>query len=491
MENKDVLPNIIYAEVPVKSSDISLFEKSASIITTTNIEKLLSSQEKIFSTAHYLRIEGFQVLQIGEISISIAGKPALYKKVFKTDILPTEVPVIKGGHKETTSTFFDSPDTDILGLVPTNKSNLKNIIPEGLALTTPVQYLSNNTNNIAISHLPPTKTYWHLKVPDDVSSGMNSSSAHRAGFTGRGIRIVMTDTGFWKHPYFTKRAYHINPTVLGPGTENPLHDEVGHGTAECANIFAVAPDVEFTMVKQQLGTNITPSAIGAIKSAIAIKPDVITCSWGTRTYPTPLTAAERVLSAEIANAVRHEIIVVFSAGNGHYGFPGEHPDVISVGGVYMDKEGGLQATPYASAFKSRIFADRNCPDVCGLVGLPPKAAYIMLPLEPGCSIDVELSGGNHPNNDETGNDDGWACISGTSAAAPQIAGICALMKQANPRITPVQAKQIIQDSARDVTEGQSGADGPSAGPGPDLATGSGLADAFQAVLASLKRGELR
>jgi subtilisin family serine protease len=36
--------------------------------------------------------------------------------------------------------------------------------------------------------------------------------------------------------------------------------------------------------------------------------------------------------------------------------------------------------------------------------------------------------------------DGWARFSGTSAAAPQIAAVCALMLQKNPQLTPQQIK---------------------------------------------------
>ena len=41
-----------------------------------------------------------------------------------------------------------------------------------------------------------------------------------------------------------------------------------------------------------------------------------------------------------------------------------------------------------------------------LVGMRPRAIYIMLPLEPGDAIDTGNSGGSHPNGDETGPKDG-------------------------------------------------------------------------------------
>ena len=157
---------------------------------------------------------------------------------------------------------------------------------------------------------------------------------------------------------------------------------------------------------------------GAFNAAVGLAPDIITCSWGSSVQNPPLSAANVVLAASVASAVAAGIVVVFSAGNGHWGFPGQHPDVISAGGVFMDAAGALRASDYASGFASNVYPGRNVPDLCGLVGMRPRAAYIMLPLQEGCEIDVDLAGGTHPNGDETPNNDGWAAISGTSAAAP-------------------------------------------------------------------------
>lgn len=225
----------------------------------------------------------------------------------------------------------------------------------------------------------------------------------------------------------------------------------------------------------------------AFNTAVALKPDIISCSWGSSVENGPLSAADQVLAAAIANAVKQGIIVVFSAGNGHWGFPGQHPDVISAGGTYMRADGTFQATPYASGFESNIYPGRKVPDVCGLVGLTPGAQYILLPVQPGNTLDRELSGGDHPRGDETAENDGWAAFSGTSAAAPAIAGVCALMKQANPELTPKKAREILKQTARDVTEGTSSpaTGGEQATSGPDLATGYGLADAYRATVEAL------
>ncbi|HEX5956836.1 MAG TPA: S8 family serine peptidase, partial [Solirubrobacterales bacterium] len=159
---------------------------------------------------------------------------------------------------------------------------------------------------------------------------------------------------------------------------------------------------------------------------------------------------------------------------------------ISAGGTYMDPQGKLRASNYSSGFESRIYSNRKVPDVCGLVGQVPAAAYIMLPLEPGDDIDATSYGGRHPERDETKRDDGWAAFSGTSAAAPQIAGVCALIKEACAALGPSEVRDILKRTARDVTEG-SNAHRERATTGRDLATGAGLVDAAAAVASAKRR----
>ena len=114
----------------------------------------------------------------------------------------------------------------------------------------------------------------------------------------------------------------------------------------------------------------------------------------------------------------------------------------------------------------------------------PKAIYIMLPLEPADDIDAGNAGSTHPNGDETANNDGWAAFSGTSAAAPQLAGVAALIKQACPSLTPATIKDILMKTARDVTTGTCNPreHRAAAAVGPDTATGDGLVDAHKAVM---------
>ena len=129
---------------------------------------------------------------------------------------------------------------------------------------------------MAPSMFPPLKDYWHLDVPAGVSLACNADKAHRTGITGKGVKVAMVDSGWYKYSFFVGRGYNAAPVVLGPAAANPLKDESGHGTGESANIFAVAPDVQLLPVKINF-----VNSTGAFNAAVGLNPDIITCSWGS------------------------------------------------------------------------------------------------------------------------------------------------------------------------------------------------------------------
>ena len=479
------IPSKIYAQAsPCSRSGVSMFDtslagpgkKAAKSINSKNVEEFLSDRKTVNKAVAQLQEAGFEVLDINPATINIAGTKAQFEKAFRTTVEATERPVIKSFGEITTASFLDSPDTELSGLISTRGTSFEHVL-EGVAIEEPRYYMG-------ASMFAPLKSYWHLRLPGDVSLGCNADRAHRAGITGRGVKVAMCDSGWFRHPYFEARGYKAAAVTLGPGATLPLHDDSGHGTGESANIFALAPDISFLPVKMNF-----VNTIGAFNKAVSLKPDIITCSWGSSNKEGPLSAADLALAAAIAAAVAAGITVIFSAGNGHYGFPGQHPDVISAGGVYMDQHEKLQASDYASGFMSSIYPGRRVPDLCGLVGMKPRASYLMLPVEPGDDIDTSLAANTHPDGDETDGQDGWAAFSGTSAAAPQLAGAAALLKQACPSITPAQIRDTLRRGARDVKAGHASASTghPAAATGPDTATGNGLVDVYKSVQLAVTR----
>jgi hypothetical protein len=430
-----------------------------------------------------LKQHGFTVTGMGAMTLSVRVTRADFERVFGTALVERTVEDSHG--TPSAKSFFAPPDVAAWSPIP----ELTNVIDDAY-IQWPHIYMSQRFPAAGPSLFPPRVTYHHLRVPGDLVATLNVARVHRQGCTGRGVRVVMIDSGFAHgHPYFQENGYNTS-VALAPGAAHDDRDGNGHGTGESANLLAVAPDATFIGVKlDNEDTGGSATILEGLQEAMRHNPQVISVSLG---YDLVQTGAGRVhlttlpnwlkgLEAEIQAAVAAGVVVVFSAGNGHVSFPGMMPEVISAGGVYVDDKGGTFASDYASAFASKIYSGRNVPDLCGLVGLSANHAdYIMLPIEPNCEIDRDV--GAH---DGTAPNDGWAVFSGTSAAAPQLAGVCALLLQKRPSLKPAEIKGILIRTAADVDQGSSNAASNqgvamTATPGDDGATGAGLVDAFAA-----------
>lgn len=475
------LPKLVFAQAsPHSLGGRSLFDADGRVDASTVAG--FRSEERIYQRAvDDLKRAGFTILRpdTNRLTVNFAGPPRLFAAAFGAPIVTEEREVIKPGQVHATATFLDCRNAERRGLVATARSRFGQVI-EGVALEAPRFLMGKPTA------MPPPVDYWHLDVPDGVALASRATLAHRAGITGRGIRVAMVDSGHEAHPFFARHGYRVAPVALGPGAGDPLRDSDGHGTAESANVFALAPDAELLPIKASM-----VNTAAAFNLAVSLRPQVISLSWGGDVKPpATLGAPDLALSAAVAAAVESGIVVVVSSGNGEFGFPGMHPDVISAGGVFLEAGGRLRASDYSSGFDAGyVYPGRHVPDLCGLVGMLPKAAYIMLPMPRGCRIDGARAGGRHPYADETTDYDGWAAISGTSAAAPQLAGAAALVLQACPTLTPREVRAILVGTARDVTRGRChpNQDNKARG-GADLATGAGLVDAGRAVMAAKLRG---
>lgn len=473
----------IYAQVVVRSDRGNSLLHSSVLINSKNVSQFYVERDRSELVTNKLKEAGFEILSRGKIAIAIAGKSELFERVFQTTLEMIERPVIRELGQVGVGTFINAIDSSPFGEIDVSHTGWHRFL-DGVAINEPLYYFQSRLP----SPIPPSVPQQYLSVPEGVSQGLKANLAHRQGITGKGVHVVMVDSGWYRHPYFVQRNYNVK-VRLASGSSDREVDLVGHGTGESANLLAIAPDVTLTMMKADVaifGKYKNVNSISALREAIALKPDIISCSWGSDERTGELSPYNHVLAAVVADAIRQGIIVVFAAGNGQYGFPAQHPEVIAAGGAYLNLndslQGKIEASNYASSFVSPIYPNRQVPDVCGLVGNLPYGSYIMLPVPPNSTIDQQLA----IRKDGTEAIDGWAAFSGTSAAAPQLAGICALMKQVNRSLSPDQARQILQDTACDVVDGFSNpaSSGASARAGPDLATGYGLADAYKAVNAA-------
>ena len=345
-------------------------------------------------------------------------------------------------------------------------------VPEALKGAIEFAYVPRPIEFYAASFRPPSEGTPHLRL-ETVAAALNAPRAHRQERTGAGVKVAMVDSGFFPHPFFAANGYKLIPSTA-PGADKAEEDPSGHGTGECANIFTIAPDCTVFGVKS------SASAATSLEAAIALGPDVLSNSWGfdvdhqsrddlktqNPNFFNELVDIETVL----ADAIGAGIIVVFAAGNGQLAFPGCMPQVISAGGVTVVDDGSLQASSYASSFRSQIYPGRNVPDLCGIVGssgATPQHHHIMLPVPPNAAFE----GANFASVSKK---TGWGIFSGTSAACPQIAGAVALLKQIRKNLTAEQARTALTKTATDITTGTTQT-GEVATAGVDLATGAGLA----------------
>jgi subtilisin family serine protease len=338
------------------------------------------------------------------------------------------------------------------------------------------------------SPLPPQSSRFHLRVPDDVAVGLGALPAQRSGHVGAGVNVAMPDSGQYGHPFFRAHGYDVRPAAtIVPGTA-PEKDPIGHGTGESSNILALAPAASLQPIRATDDEGNLVGAVGGFLKAKELKPQIITCSWGgDQEYPPAggPDSADEAFALEILDAVERGIVVVFSAGNGGFTIEPQVPGVISAGGAYMTGDLELRASDYASGYQSPWYPEVTVPTVCGLVGMRPRAQYLMLPVQPGCLLDVGESEPDPPHDaegDGTLANDGWALFSGTSAAAPQVAGAVALLLGAKPKLTPAEAADCLTHTAIDVTEGRCHPRfNNEAKANHDLATGYGLVNAAAAI----------
>ena len=497
----DELPIAVTFQAPDGGIGPTKFEAPLSL---SSVHRFIPDPLVMDRGIHHLSTLGFKLTRRGRLTASMRCSRATYEKVFGTQLTKFELDPTQNYAYH--AFYFPedgapwSPDPTVAALI------------DDTYIQWPYIYMAERQPRAAQARRrrggpggtgqpsinPPPVNYFHLEMPMDVPFWLNVAQVHQAGGTGRGIRVVMVDSGFGHqaHPFFAAHGYQ-STVDLAPHAINDKTDPNGHGTGESTNVFAVAPGATFIGIKVDNDNDARHGAsmLEGFQTALQHQPHVISISLGfdlrnrlTGQQLTELPNSLAALEAEIQAAVAAGIVVVFSAGNGHFSFPGMMPDVIAAGGVFVDQAGNRQASDYASAFESKIYSGRSVPDFCGLVGMLPHASYIMFPIQPSCEIDRETSASDAAGNpgDGTAPDDGWGAFSGTSAAAPQLAGVCALLLEKNPHLTPADIKAVLRRTARDVLVGHanpaSSDNGvPSqAGPGDDGATGAGLVDAFAA-----------
>jgi subtilisin family serine protease len=283
------------------------------------------------------------------------------------------------------------------------------------------------------------------------------------GLTGRGVRLGSIDTGVDAgHPDLRGKVVAWRDFVSG---RPEPYDDNGHGTHTVGTMvggragggaIGVAPDAR-VLVAKAIGAGGSGPGTALMSAA----------QWMADPDGDPATADQPVAvnnswSAEDANdpwfrsIIRRwtelGIVPVFAAGNtgpgaGTVGSPAGYPEALAVGA--HGESGGL------ASFSSQgpvVWRD--------LDGTGPAAGTVLT------KPDVAAPGVNITSSV----DSGYLSFSGTSMASPHVAGLVALLAQADPEVRGARAADVVRAAAVDA-----GASG------PDSRYGAGRVDAVRAV----------
>jgi thermitase len=260
-----------------------------------------------------------------------------------------------------------------------------------------------------------------------------------------GIVVAVIDTGIdMSHPDLAANVDRAGARNLVEAGQPP-DDDFGHGTHVAGIVAAVGDNgqggcgvawrgrVLPIRVLGVDGTGTTWNTVAALDYAVSRQAAVANLSLGSPDY-SPLEADA------VQRAVQAGTVVVAAAGNeagdGNYlEYPASYPGVISVGAVGPD-------------LRRAVFSNFNS---WVTLAAPGVDVFSTIPtrLSPGVP---------------------YGYLSGTSMAAPMVAGAAALLLTQNPGWTPAQVTERLRRTARDLT--------PTGDPVPgfDVYFGAGLLD---------------
>jgi subtilisin family serine protease len=297
---------------------------------------------------------------------------------------------------------------------------------------------------------------------------MNVPALWARGITGLGRLVCSFDTGVESdHPALSSswRGNHAPLSASWFSTIAPLatpYDKADHGTHTMGTMvgvagsdtIGVAPGAEWItagVVDQGKSLSATFSDIlAAFQWALNPDgdtattddvPDVILNSWGV---PASLfSPCDETFFAAIDNVEAAGIVCIFSAGN-------EGPGASSLRNPASRASSPLNAFAVGAVDNAKVVASFSSrgPGGCGFTEIKPEI------VAPGVNVRSAAKDG------------GYKLMSGTSMAAPFIAGLVALCRQYNPDATVEEIKWAIINSAQDL--------GPT---GEDNSYGYGLPDA--------------
>jgi serine protease AprX len=295
---------------------------------------------------------------------------------------------------------------------------------------------------------------------------INIATAHGQGFSGQGVTLTITDTGFRKTHDALKQSVadgrvlaeydFVDNDSVTTMEEGDPPTQWDHGTlvwsvaGGCApgHLYGPAFGANFILCKTEDIASETPveedNWVAALEFADSVGTDVISTSLSYLYWYqyADMDGQTAVISRAASTCDALGIIMVAAAGNrgptpGSIRAPADALDILTVGAVDRSR--------LIAGFSSRgpTFDGRTKPEVCAM------------------GVDTYGAG--------TDSDSQYLYASGTSLAAPLIAGAVCLVLEARPDLTPAMVRQALQATASQASQ-------------PDNDYGWGIIDVGKALL---------
>jgi subtilisin family serine protease len=241
----------------------------------------------------------------------------------------------------------------------------------------------------------------------------------KLGVDGKMVKVCLVDTGIEHEHDFLKTPIDEYDFI---DADKYADDKHGHGTHVAGIVSSshsvyrgVAPGVHLLVAKvlDADGDGAISGVIAGIEWCVNHEADVISMSLGDGEFYVDYCDDEP-MSMAVNRAVELGATVVVAAGNG-----------------------GNTSALSAPACASKAIS----------VGAIDKAGRRLQFSNGGQRLTLMAPGGAITSTDIGG---GFATRSGTSMSTPHVAGVIALLLQANPNLTPAQIKENLQKNAKDL-----------------------------------------
>lgn len=249
---------------------------------------------------------------------------------------------------------------------------------------------------------------------------VHAENVYRKGYTGKGIRIALLDTGVFSHKDLKCKVVFFKDYI---NYKKLSYDDNGHGTHIAGIINEMAPGAELLVFKilDKSGSGTTEKALKALEwiQNNHLKWNIKLLNFSMGYLPNSNALMQNRLLQKLEELWEEGVTIVTAAGNNgpnenSITVPGVSRKVITVGSS-DDLESGKKA--YG--------------------GRGPTSCCIVKPeiLAPGTNIrSFSLRDGKYEYK------------SGTSMSVPIVCGALALALEKNPNLMPVELKLLLYDS---------------------------------------------